>query len=200
MQKKTSKKIPAVLVLMIVGIFGTLNILSSISTVDIQATDGIKYTSAVTKTVYRINQDTGQYEVSEQDTTHNLLTNTGRLQLKNMMFGLTPQTANISMLAISNSTAPAVGDTALAGSNLMVSCGLGNVTAVKNHVNATAIDISWQWTNTCTNQIVNTTGIFNQTAAGIGDSNSLVFAAAALTSSTLQNTDKIQVNYTINVG
>jgi len=128
----------------------------------------------------------------------------GRLQLKNFITGFTSaQTANISMIAIGNGSIAA--DIILDQSALMVSCGLGNVTAVKNPYtvpagNYSAIDISWQWTNTCTDQIVNTTGIFNQTAAGIGDANSILFARAALTKSILQPTDKIQVNYTINIG
>lgn len=197
-----NKKILAALMLMVVaGSFGIAGSMFNISADNTETEDNIRYTTAVTKTVYRINPDTGEYYLLEQDTTHNLLTNTGRQMIKNLLTGfVSAQTANISVIAISNSTAPAVGDTALAGSAQMTSCGLQNVTAIKNQVNNTAIDISWQWTNTCTDQIVNTTALFNSTAAGIVNANSIEFAGATLTSSTLQNTDKIQVNYTINVG
>ncbi len=161
---------------------------------------GVEYTTAVTKTVYRLNPESGQYEIAEQDTTHNLMTNAGKMMIKNFLRGSSAQTNNISAIAVSNSTAPAAGDTTLAGMNLLGDCGLANITAVNNQINATAWDLSWQWTSSCNNQIVNTTAIFNATAAGNVTATSVAFAAATLTSSTLQSTDKIQVNYTINIG
>jgi len=202
-QKINKKTVVMIALIFVAGSFGFIGNTIEVTNNNISDVnqDSIKWSSAVTKTVERINPDTGKYEIIQQDTTHNLLTNSGRMALKNFITGFaSAQTANISMIAISNSTAPAVTDTTLAGSNLMVSCGLGNMTAVKNQFNTSQIDISWQWTNICTNQVVNTTGIFNQTATGIGDVNSIMFAGAAITSSTLQPTDKIQVNYTVNIG
>ncbi len=127
--------------------------------------------------------------------THNVLTDSGRQMIKNFLRGLTPQTANISVIALGNGSAPTASSTVL--DSEITGCGLDNVTAINNNINNTAWDLSYQWTSTCDNIVVNTTAIFNATADGIG---STMFAGATITSSTLQNTDKIQVNYTINVG
>lgn len=194
-----NKMLAALMLIVVAGGFGVAGAMLGIPAVSGgQATDGVEYTTKVCSTVYRNNGD-GTYTEEPAQCTHNLLTNAGRQQIKNLLAGYL-QTSNISAIAISNSTAPAVGDTALAGSVQMGSCGLYNITAVKNQINDTAIDLSWQWTNSCTNQIVNTTALFNSTAAGNVTAASVEFAGATLTSSTLQSTDKIQVNYTINIG
>ncbi len=185
------------------GSFGIAGAMLSVpaGTSEQQNSDVVTYTTAITKTVERINTDTGQYEIIQQDTTHNLLTTAGRQMIINFLNGNTGQNSNISLIAVGNSTAPVVGDTTLAGDLSTTGCGLYNVTAAVNPYNATARDISWQWTNACTNQVVNTTAIFNNTAAGNATGvGHIMFAGAALTSSTLQPTDKIQVNYTINIG
>ncbi len=195
------KYLAALMLIVVAGSFGIAGAMFSAPVAsNEQISEGVEYTTAVTKTVYRINPDTGQYEVYSVDTTHNALSNAGREMMKRFLRGQNAQTANISTIAVGNSTgalAGGAGDTTL-GSEIM-SCGLSNVTAVNNIINQTAWDISWQWTSTCNNQIVNTTAIFNSTAAG-GGAGAVLFAGANLTSSTLQNTDKIQVNYTINVG
>ncbi len=196
-----NKKILAALMLIVVaGSFGIAGSMFSIPAVSNEQTfDGVKYTTNVCSTVYRHNPD-GTYTQEPSYCTHNLMTNAGKMMVKNFMRGSSAQTNNISAIAVSNSTAPVVGDTTLAGMNLLGDCGLANITAINNQINATAWDLSWQWTSSCNNQIVNTTAIFNSTAAGNVTATSVAFAAATLTSSTLQATDKIQVNYTINVG
>lgn len=196
-----NKRILAALMLIVAaGSFGIAGTMFSVPVADEQTSVGIEYTMQGLVTIYRIGPD-GQYHITEQKPFHNLLTNAGRQIIINYLNGLTAQTSNVSLIALGNSTAPVVGDTLLAGDLSTTGCGLYNATAVVNQLNATARDISWQWTNGCTNQVVNTTAIFNNTAGGnttVGGH--IEFAGATLTSSTLQNTDKIQVNYTINIG
>lgn len=187
------------MLMIVAGSFGIAGAMFSVSAgTSEQVSNVVTYTTAVTKTVERINPETGQYEIIEQETVHNNLTDAGRQMIINFLTGKTAQLNNISMIAISNSSINA--DIALGGLSQMNDCGLRNTTAIINPTNATARDISWQWTSSCDAQLINTTAIYNGTALGNVTATSVMFARAALTPSTLQNTDKIQVNYTINIG
>lgn len=193
------RKILAALMLVVAaGSFGIGGSMFSIPVSTSEQTyEGVGYSSSVCVTIERADGD-----VEKQPCVHNTLTNAGRQMMINYLKGNTAQLRNVTVLAIGNSTAPAITDTTtLAGDLSNTGCGLANVTANLQNTNQTAYALDWQWTNTCTNQVVNTTAIFNSTSTGAGGGAGVMeFAGATLTSSTLQNTDKINVTYTVNIG
>jgi hypothetical protein len=119
--------------------------------------------------------------------THNLITNAGKEMIENDLKN--SATVTVNQIAIANNTVPqSPSDTALQGE--WTTCGLSKATAgiIDNGIGNWSL--TYQWTSTCDNSIVNATGIYDSV------SNTL-FAETTFTTVTLQNGDKLNVTYTI---
>ena len=92
----------------------------------------------------------------------------------------------IDELALGNTTAPAVGETALAG--LWATCGLSKAVGAYNTNGDGNWSQAYTWTSTCDNVVVNTTALY-------GTVN--MFAGTTFTATTLQTDDSLKVNYTL---
>jgi hypothetical protein len=94
----------------------------------------------------------------------------------------------LDQLALANNTvAQSASDTNLQGE--WTTCGLARATGTLTSINTGNWSISYQWTSTCDNVIVNATGIYNTTASGN------LFAETTFATTTLQTNDKINVTY-----
>jgi len=118
---------------------------------------------------------------------HNVITTNGLNYVKDCIGN--GGTNDINTLALGNTTAPVVGETALAG--LWASCGLTKAEATYNTNGDGNWSQAYTWTSTCDNVVVNTTALYKlNTVEGM-------FAGGALSApTTLQTNDKLQINYT----
>jgi len=98
---------------------------------------------------------------------------------------------NIKDLALGNTTAPVVGDTALPG--IYTTNGLGKAVGTYNTNGDGNWSIAYTWTSLGDGIIVNTTGLY-KTADAAG-----LFAGTSYKATTLQTDDQLKVNYTLSV-
>ena len=136
--------------------------------------DSIKYGSDVC--VYKNNELIGCQ--------HNVVTTAGLNYVKN---SLGEGGANeVSNIALGNTTAPAVGETALAG--LYASCGLTQAAGTYNSNGDGNWSQAHTFTSTCDGIVVNTTALYKSGAN--------MFAGTTFTATTLQTDDSLKINYT----
>jgi hypothetical protein len=105
--------------------------------------------------------------------------------------GTTPSTNSIDNMQLGNGSASTSSSTALDG--LITTCGLGPAAITWSSVGTGNISASYEWTSTCDNIVVNTTGL-NCTACS---SSIDFFAGNSFTDVTLQTNDKINVTWYI---
>jgi hypothetical protein len=142
----------------------------------VMTSENLKYTGVAC--VYKNDQLIGCY--------HNLITNRGKDLIKIDMMGTGAVT--LDQLALANNTvAQSASDTNLQGE--WTTCGLARVTGTLTSIGTGNWSISYQWTSTCDNAIVNATGIYNTTFSGN------LFAETTFATTTLMNGDKINVTY-----
>jgi hypothetical protein len=137
----------------------------------------------------------------------NMLTNKGIGQLGLFLNGSSVGDMNITWMAIANgSTGTTViqpTDTALSGEYTPAnSCGLLNASAKSVGQAQGAWNLTYTWTSTCANAIVNATGLYNSSVGGTGSPTyaglvPLLFAEANFTSTTLQSNDQLNVTWGI---
>lgn len=121
---------------------------------------------------------------------NNLLTNVGKNLIRASLQGLN---VNISKIALATNTVPmSPGDTSLQGeiTDCNLSAAIGNIV---NSSIAGVWNISYQWTCTCDNKIVNATGLYNATGANT------LFAETTFANTILNTNDKINVTWIINI-
>jgi len=124
---------------------------------------------------------------------HNLITTIGSKHLRNFL-GFANQTdAACIYLSLSDDGAPAASWTKLPFE--IAINGLDRATGDPTVVNATAYQVTYTWTATDTDT-VDCTGL-HWSATGESDGN--MFAAAAISSVSLQDQDQLQVTWTVNI-
>ena len=123
---------------------------------------------------------------------HNLITTIGSTRIKNIL-GWDNQTGATIYLSLSNDATPLVSWTKLPG-EITVN-GLDRMTGAPSGVNATAYQVTYQWTATAA-QSVQCTGLHWVVT---DDSDNNLFAAASISSVSLQANDKLDVTWTVNV-
>lgn len=124
------------------------------------------------------------------DCRSNLLTNVGKNMIRGSLQGLV---SNVNKIALATNTqAMSPTDTVLQGE--ITDCGLGAATGtITNSSTAGQWNISYQWTSTCDNKIVNATGLYN--ATGINT----LFAETTFATVILNTNDKINVTWTLSI-
>ncbi len=123
---------------------------------------------------------------------HNLITTNGSKRIRNFL-GWDNETGATIHLSLSDDATPLVSWTMLPG-EITVN-GLDRNTGTPAVVNSTAFTVNYQWTATGT-QSVQCTGL-NWNAADFTDYN--LFAAASISSVSLQANDKLDVTWTVNI-
>ena len=119
------------------------------------------------------------------DSTENTVTTAG---LNNVLSALAyGQSTLITNLTVGNTTAPAAGETALAG--IYTTHGLAGETGTVNSNGDGNWSVAYTWTCTSGAVTVNTTALYNVTNA--------MFAGTTFTATTLQTDDQLKVNYTL---
>lgn len=122
--------------------------------------------------------------------TPNVLTNTGKDLIKDYIGGAAAG-AKVDFIGISNGTPPAAGSTTL--NNEITTCGFAR--AAGSYVSRSESNGNWSFskvfTSTCNSILVNTTGIFNASSAGV------LFAGNTFTDATLQSNDQLNVTWFI---
>jgi hypothetical protein len=98
----------------------------------------------------------------------------------------------ITKIAVANNTvAQSAADTSLQGE--WTTCGLAAATGTYVSAGTGAWNITYQWTSTCDNVIVNATGLYNATGTN------QLFAETTFTTVTLQTNDKLNVTWGLTV-
>ena len=123
---------------------------------------------------------------------HNLITTIGSTRIKNIL-GWDNQTGATIYLSLSNDAIPLVSWTKLPG-EITVN-GLDRMTGTPSGVNATAYQVTYQWTATAA-QSVQCTGLQWDVT---DDSDNNLFAAASISSVSLQASDMLSVTWTVNI-
>jgi len=123
---------------------------------------------------------------------HNLITTIGSTRIRNIL-GWDNQTGATIHLSLSDDATPLVSWTKL--TNEIVANGLDRATGTPSGVNATAYQVTYQWTATAA-QSVQCTGL--QWDA-IDDSDDNLFAAASISAVSLQANDMLSVTWTVNI-
>lgn len=133
-------------------------------------------------------------EVEPQLCTHNIITTLGKNWIKEMAMGSGAPGNNWTRIAIGGNSSPlAVGDATLGG--IWNSCGLANVTGTMVAIGTGNWSIQNQWTSSCDNSYVNTTGIYNYTTGAGAASGNLLAEAYWSPNTNLMNGDKLNVTY-----
>jgi hypothetical protein len=134
---------------------------------------------------------------------HNLLMDDGRDMIRDLMIG--SKTGTIGYIALcnsSNSTAdvngdncayPTISDVALKG-EIVGRCGLGRATAGVSNAGTSNITLSYTFTSTCDNILINKTALYN-ISAGCSGADHCMFAANNFTTVTLQTNDQLTVTW-----
>ncbi|MFH1473843.1 MAG: hypothetical protein ABIE55_03015 [Candidatus Aenigmatarchaeota archaeon] len=120
----------------------------------------------------------------------NLVTNVGKEFLEGCLGqgGCGTPTA-FTTLALANCTnGVAVGDTTLCNGQVWSTCGLGQQAGTYVNFGIGQWNVTYTWTSSCDNAIVNATGMYNSTH---------LFAENIFTSVTLQTNDQINVTWGI---
>jgi hypothetical protein len=123
---------------------------------------------------------------------HNLITTIGSTRIKNIL-GWDNQTGATIYLSLSNDATPLVSWTKLPGE--ITANGLDRMTGTPSGVNATAYQVTYQWTATA-GQSVQCTGL---QWVVTDDSDDNLFAVASISSVSLQANDMLSVTWTVNV-
>lgn len=186
--------IPMIAILGMVFLVG-IGISSTGSTPEIQDNffmgDGLTKGEMICPTIIRANGD-----IEEYPCTHNVFTNDGKNWIRNCLgqadCGGATATA-FDYMAVGNGSAPGAGSSTL--DDEITVCGFYNganrYQGTYNTVGTGNWSLTYIWTSTCNDQVVNTTALFNATTSGI------MLAAGTLSSEvTLQNNDQLNVTYT----
>ena len=121
---------------------------------------------------------------------HNVLTDEGKEFIETEL-GTTPSTNSIDRMQLGNGSAPTSTSTSLDG--LITTCGLSEASITWSSVGTGNISASYEWTSTCDNIVVNTTGLKCSACGASTD----FFAGNSFTDVTLQTNDKINVTWYI---
>jgi hypothetical protein len=125
--------------------------------------------------------------------THNLITTIGSKQIRNFL-GWANQTNAASInIALSNDATPLTSWTKLPGE--ITTLALDRAAGTPSYVNSTAYQVTYTWTATGA-QSIQCTGLHWSVT---DDSDNNLFAAATISSVSLQNNDQLQVTWTVNV-
>jgi hypothetical protein len=123
---------------------------------------------------------------------HNLITTIGSRRIRNFL-GWNNETDNTIYLSLSDDATPLVSWTKLPGE--ITENGLERATGSPAVVNSTAFTVTFQWTASGT-EPVQCTGLQWSVT---GDSDGNLFAAASISSVSLQANDKLDVTWTVNI-
>ena len=124
---------------------------------------------------------------------HNLIVTIGSKHVRNFLGFANQTNAAIENIALSNDAAPAIGWTKLPGE--ITANGLDRAAGTASVVNATAFQVTYTWTATAA-QSVQCTGLHWSVT---DDSDNNLFAAASISSVSLQANDQLQVTWTVNI-
>jgi len=160
--------------------------LSLTSNTPVSSTEGLKYNGMVCVGA-TLN---GSYH--DLGCTHNLITTAGKTLMQNVIGGQQVN-MNATRIAVANSTAAqTAADTTLQGE--WTTCGLAKTPGTYATTGtAGAWNVTYQWTSTCDNVIVNATGLYNDTFTN------QLFAETTFTSVTLQTNDRINVTWGLTI-
>lgn len=163
-------------------LIGAISMLASNSMTYSGSPVSLEYTGMVCQKVTRADG-----LVEDFGCNHNVLTNNGKNMIIYQLFQNASGSNNISSMVLGNGTQPAVGDAT--HPNKIAECGLTEY-ATLDWQNATGngnVTANHQWTSTCDNILVNTTGL--ETAGNT------YFAGNNFTSVTLQTSDQLTVTW-----
>ncbi len=186
--KKMKMKIQTIaLGILSVGLLFALPILSGTGAGENTGTAGVEWNGIVCPTVIKADGN-----IETMDCSHNTITTEGKNHIRKALGNNELGATAFKYLAVGNGTAAAAGDTSL--NSEITDCGLARAAGTYT---ADAVAGNWsqqyQWTSTCDNIIVNTTGLFNASTAGATDT---ILADADFSASvTLQTGDKLNVTY-----
>ena len=127
---------------------------------------------------------------------HNTFTTAGKSLVMDYLFNASATQLNwVKYIAVGNGTAPAAGSTTL--DSEIAECGFSRAIATSVYTNATAgvrfIEKVFTMAGCAGTVVVNTTGLFNQTATGT------LFAGNSFTDASLQNNDQLNITWTVAV-
>ena len=138
--------------------------------------------------------------------THNIVVNNGLDLLKNVLGGQ-QRNMNATWVAVGNSTPLLPTDTKLNGefvpyAGSATACGLLNATGTYVNAGTGAWNITYTFTSSCNNVVVNATALYNSSTGGTGSPlypglTPTLFAEANFTQTTLQISDQINVTWGI---
>jgi len=125
---------------------------------------------------------------------HNLIVTIGSKHVRNFLGFANQTNAAIDNIALSNDATPLTSWTKLPGE--ITTSGLNRSAGTASVVNATAFQVTYTWTAT--------TGPINVQCTGMhwsvtNDSDNNLFAAASISSVSLQANDQLQVTWTVNI-
>ena len=120
---------------------------------------------------------------------HNIVTNAGLNHLKEFLGQGNAGSANASIIAVGNGTAPVAGSATL--NNEIDDCGFSRPGATYASIGTGNWSLTHTWTSSCNSEVVNTTALFNDSSGGT------MFAGNSFTSVTLQANDQLNVTWTI---
>jgi hypothetical protein len=167
---------------LVFSVLYSINSIKNDSQSEMNMQDNIKYSSNVCMSI----------NGKEVQCTHNIITSNGKNYFKTSMGKGTNNTINI--LVLGNASVPLAASTNLAGA--IIECGLANATAtyIQDGVTAGVWSEYYTWTSTCNDTIVNTTALYSSPG-----SFGMLFGGAGFASTTLQENDKLTMNYTLSV-
>jgi len=124
---------------------------------------------------------------------HNLITTIGSKHVRNFLGFANQTNAAIENIALSNDAAPAAAWTKLPAE--ITTLALDRAAGTASVVNATAFQVTYTWTASGA-QSIQCTGLHWSVA---DDSDNNLFAAASISSVSLQANDQLQVTWTVNI-
>lgn len=124
---------------------------------------------------------------------HNLITTIGSKHVRNFLGFANQTNAAIENIALSNDGAPSAAWTKLPGEITLLN--LNRSAGVASVVNATAFQVTFTWTASG-GQSIQCTGLHWDAT---DDSDNNLFAAASISSVSLQANDQLQVTWTVNI-
>jgi len=165
----------SIVILLAVGL-GVMNY-SNVSMQEVPNDGVLTYHSAVCKGYVH---DGVYYDLG---CSHNTLTNDGKELIEDWISS--NNASYINTIVLGNGTEPTATDTSHPGK--IADCGLTEATITWTDIGIGNQSASYEWTSTCDNEVVNTTGLES-------DGN-IYFAGNAFTDVTLQTDDKINVTW-----
>ena len=124
---------------------------------------------------------------------HNLIVTIGSKHVRNFLGFNNATLASIANIALSNDATPLTSWTKLPGEITVAA--LGRAVGAASVVNATAFEVTYTWTASVA-QTVQCTGLH---WSATGDTDGNLFAAASISSVSLQANDQLQVTWTVNI-